>query len=78
MPIAVPRPGAAYLSSDVECHSCEILHDGFLIVACDGVWDEMSSEEVRFTIATSPEHFFVVFADGAGYHSPPPFLRRLC
>ena len=42
--IKPPASGKQYISSDAECQVGKV-RDGFLLLACDGIWDEMSSEE---------------------------------
>jgi Ca2+-binding EF-hand superfamily protein len=56
----MPRPGVKakgepnktkpYISADAEIQADSVT-DGFLIVACDGVWDEMSSEQAVKIVA---------------------------
>ena len=56
----LPRPGTInkqgqkvlpYISTDPEIKEFPIKEAGFVIVACDGVWDEMSSEEAVECVA---------------------------
>ena len=42
--IKPPPPGKQYISSAAECRVGKVT-DGFLLLACDGIWDEMSSDE---------------------------------
>eukprot|EP01043_Picozoa_sp_COSAG02_P001133 COSAG02_NODE_23_length_52893_cov_58.101868_13_plen_339_part_00 len=42
--IKPPPPGQQYISSEAECQVGNV-RDGFLLLACDGIWDEMSSDE---------------------------------
>lgn len=56
-----PRPGIVtkgsnrktppYIRTDVEVKEFAIKDSGFLIIACDGVWDEMESEEAVECVA---------------------------
>ena len=57
----MPRPGVRakgdpektkpYIANVPEHTEQRDMGDGFLIVACDGVWDEMSSEEAVHIVA---------------------------
>ena len=57
----MPRPGVRakgdpektkpYITNVPEHTEQRDMGDGFLIVACDGVWDEMSSEEAVHIVA---------------------------
>ena len=42
--IKPPQAGKQYISSKAECQRGTV-GDGFLLLACDGIWDEMSSAE---------------------------------
>lgn len=39
-----PPEGKMYLSNEAEVRR-DFIQDGFLIVACDGIWDEMTSKD---------------------------------
>ena len=40
----VPRKGAPYISNEAAVKDMPV-ENGFVIVACDGIWDEMTSDE---------------------------------
>ena len=40
----VPRKGAPYISSDAAVKDM-VVENGFVIVACDGIWDVMTNQE---------------------------------
>eukprot|EP01048_Picozoa_sp_COSAG05_P006661 COSAG05_NODE_442_length_9803_cov_28.091921_9_plen_445_part_00 len=40
----VPRKGAPYISNEADVKDMPV-ENGFVIVACDGIWDEMTSDE---------------------------------
>jgi serine/threonine protein phosphatase PrpC len=42
--IALPDQGKQYISSTAECRETSI-SDGFILIACDGIWDEMDNQE---------------------------------
>uniref|UniRef100_A0A7S3P4Y0 Calmodulin n=1 Tax=Amphora coffeiformis TaxID=265554 RepID=A0A7S3P4Y0_9STRA len=57
----LPRPGAVdkqtntptppYIFSDPETKEFPLQHAGFVIIACDGVWDEMSNQQAVHCVA---------------------------
>lgn len=42
--IRVPEEDKQYISSTAECRETSI-QDGFILIACDGIWDEMDNKE---------------------------------
>ena len=45
--IPLPKPGAPYLINKPEITSRKVAKgDYFLVLGCDGLWDEMSSDQV--------------------------------
>ena len=42
--IRVPEEEKQYISSTAECRETSI-SDGFILIACDGIWDEMDNKE---------------------------------
>lgn len=42
--IREPEEGKQYISSTAECRETSI-SDGFILIACDGIWDEMDNKE---------------------------------
>jgi serine/threonine protein phosphatase PrpC len=42
--IRAPEEGKQYISSTAECRETSI-SDGFILIACDGIWDEMDNKE---------------------------------
>ena len=42
--IRVPEEDKQYISSTAECRETSI-SDGFILIACDGIWDEMDNKE---------------------------------
>ena len=68
--LPVPRK-VPYISSIAETKDASV-ENGFMIIACDGIWDEMSSDEAVHLC----HHLFEKHADNPGVNIADEFLNE--